>query len=151
MQVSEKDKLNEILVSPTWFVEVKIIPSWQANLILQYFGNNKKGGFNLYCDIASLKQRKFKYISVPFLVWTEIVEILINFNFETSLKETPETEWMVLDGNDYYLNIQTPDKNIKIERISVEPEFEIKEFINEMLNRCSILQTDRIIDDYLCV
>lgn len=151
MQVSEKDNLNEILVSPTWFVEVKIIPSWQSNLILQYFGNNEKGGFNLYCDIASLKQRKFKYVSVPFSVWTEIVEILINFNFETSLKKTPETEWMVLDGNDYYLNIQTPDKNIKIERISVEPEFEIKEFINEMLNRCSILQTDRIIDDYLCV
>jgi hypothetical protein len=151
MQVSEKDNLNEILISPTWFVEVKIEPAWQSNLVLQYFGNDEKGGFNLYCDIVSLKQRKFKYVSVTFSVWTEIVEILINSKLETISAETPETEWMVLDGNNYYITIQIPDKNLKIERISVEPEIEIKEFINEMLNRCSILQTDRIIDYYLCV
>ena len=46
MQLFEKEELKEIATNPIWFVELRIEPSWQPNLTLQYFGNNEKGGFN---------------------------------------------------------------------------------------------------------
>ena len=142
--------LNELYFDATKTFELIVGGHLINSLFLTYFGNNNFGGFNLTCENLELKQKRWKYVSLPMENWKSLYTLIESAKLEElpqtiqelySFSKKGKSYDIIYDGANYQLKIKTNGKLFELHR-EMTKENQFIRVVNAMLETCPLINQD---------